>query len=211
MMRFRATGTEEAFTALYEATRADMEVWVGRMARTQGSRRDPAELLQDTYVNIYRYAGSFRDGVGGGFRGWARTIAANVVRRSTQRTGAARALELPEGAGEPIDPRPGPLASCSDGEQQDELRRAWGLLLLHYAAAFQDLSPRDREALTLVEVEGKTYAEAGKLLRVGRSNMKMIMFRARKRIRAQVLAAMGTAAPGDVAPESLSRSLRAVG
>ncbi len=211
MVRFQGSRTEDAFTALYEATRADLEVWVGRMARTQGSRRDPAELLQDTYVNIYRYAGSFRDGIGGGFRGWARTIAANVVRRSTQRTGAARALEMPEGAGEPIDPRPGPLASCSDEEQREALQAAWGLLLLHYAAAFQTLSPRDREALTMVEVEGKTYAEAGKLLRVGRSNMKMIMFRARKRIRSQILATMGTVAHAAAAAESGSESLRAVG
>lgn len=209
MLRFQETCSEEAFTALYQATAQDLEAWIRRMARQQRSRREPAELLQDTFVNIYRYAASFRDGVGGGFRGWARTIAANVVRRSTQRTGADRAVELPEGPGEPVDPRPGPEKSCAVAEESRDLRAAWGILLLHYAAAFETLSPRDREALEMVEVEGKTYAEAGALLRVGRSNMKMIMFRARKRIRAHVLAALASAGQFEV-PQP-ARSLRAVG
>ena len=40
-------------------------------------------------------------------------------------------------------------------------------------------------------------AQAGKVLKVGRSNMKMIMFRARKRIRAHVACAMQVEAEGE--------------
>lgn len=209
MLRFQRTRSGDVFQALYEATAGEMERWIRRMVSQKKSRRDPAELLQDTYVNIYRYAASFRDGVGGGFRGWARTIAANVVRRSTQRTGADRALELPEGLGEPADPRPGPDVACCADEACKELRVAWSILLLHYAEAYRALSRRDQEALELVEVEGKTYAEAGALLRVGRSNMKMIMFRARKRIRAHVLEAM--VGGGTAQAQTAALRLRAVG
>ena len=56
--------------------------------------------------------------------------------------------------------------------------------------ATQVLGERDRAALHMVEVEGLTYAEAGRRLGVGRSNMKMIMFRSRKRIRAHIQRAM---------------------
>jgi DNA-directed RNA polymerase specialized sigma24 family protein len=45
-------------------------------------------------------------------------------------------------------------------------------------------------ALELVELEGLSYAEAGARLHVGISNMKMIMFRARRRLRAKIGAAL---------------------
>lgn len=64
------------------------------------------------------------------------------------------------------------------------------ILLLHYAAAWEKLSTRDRAALEMIEVQGLSYAEAGRRLKVGRSNMKMIMFRSRKRIRTLILRAM---------------------
>ena len=82
------------------------------------------------------------------------------------------------------------LSKDEVSEEEDELKRAWVLLLLHYAQAYQLLSPRDRRALHLIEVEGLSYSEAGKHLGVGRSNMKMIMFRGRKRLRAHILGAM---------------------
>jgi DNA-directed RNA polymerase specialized sigma24 family protein len=60
------------------------------------------------------------------------------------------------------------------------------ILLALYASALRSLSAREQTALELVEVEDRTYADAAKTLRVGRSNMKMIVFRARKRIRAEI-------------------------
>ena len=195
MVLFRETRSGAVFTVLYESTRQAMSSWILHLCVGRGQRRDPLEMVQDTFVNIYRYAGSFRDGRGGGFRGWARTIAANVVRRAHQRPARAMFLDLPEGSAEPIDPRPGPAAACQSSEERAHLGQAWTFLLLHYAAAWETLSPRDREALTLVEVEGKSYSEAGVLLRVGRSNMKMIMFRARKRIRLTVLRSMAAGEP----------------
>jgi DNA-directed RNA polymerase specialized sigma24 family protein len=63
---------------------------------------------------------------------------------------------------------------------------AWAILLLQYARAWEQLGPRDRLALELIEVQGCTYAEASARLGVGLSNMKMIMFRARRRIRAAI-------------------------
>ncbi|MFT7680007.1 MAG: RNA polymerase sigma factor (sigma-70 family) [Planctomycetota bacterium] len=201
MVLFRETRSGAVFTVLYESTKQAMGSWILHLCSGRGQRKDPLDLVQDTFVNIYRYAGSFRDGRGGGFRGWARTIAANVVRRAHQRSARATFSELPEGSAEPVDPRMGPAAACQSAEQQAELARAWTFLLLHYAAAWETLSPRDREALTLVEVDGKSYTEAGSLLKVGRSNMKMIMFRARKRIRLTVLKSMAAGEPAKPQPE----------
>jgi DNA-directed RNA polymerase specialized sigma24 family protein len=56
------------------------------------------------------------------------------------------------------------------------------LLLAAYSEAYAELSERDRRAMQLVEVEERTYRDACVLLGVGLSNMKMILFRARKRL-----------------------------
>jgi DNA-directed RNA polymerase specialized sigma24 family protein len=60
------------------------------------------------------------------------------------------------------------------------------IVLVHYAEAYQQLSARDRQALDLIEVQGLSYASACRRLSVGLSNMKMILFRARRRIRARI-------------------------
>ena len=189
MLLFRERRDGASFEALYRHSRSMLLAWIVHLLAQRGQAGDPLELLQDTYVNVYRYAGSFREGEGRNFRGWARTIAANVVRKATRRHSFSLEM-MPEGGAELADSRGGPAEGVLQREAAGALRKAWMLLLLHYAQAFQRLSPRDREALHLVEVEGLTYGQAGERLGVGRSNMKMIMFRSRKRIRAHILRAM---------------------
>jgi len=210
MVRFRDSGAEPIFATLYAESRAGILVWiVGRMAAC-GMQGDPAELLQDTFVSIYRYSASFRDVKGHTFRGWARTIAANAVRRARSRRGSHLSYQaLPCGALEPDDPRLGPHDVLVRGEQCDSLARAWLLVLLHYAAAAQRLSSRDREALHMVEVEGRSYADVARHMRVRLSNTKMIIFRARKRIRSHMLAAFASA--GAPRPALREGRRRAVG
>jgi DNA-directed RNA polymerase specialized sigma24 family protein len=69
------------------------------------------------------------------------------------------------------------------------------ILLALYATALRSLSHREQAALELVEVEERTYADSARILRVGRSNMKMIVFRARKRIRAEIGRRLAQSAP----------------
>lgn len=190
MARFRETRDEGAFTALYELARAPLLGWIVQFLGARRHRMDPLEVLQDTFVNVYRYAASFDETGGRAFQGWARTIAANVVRRRLTRVRPMSLQALPNGAQEPADTRSGPARTALLDEQRRAVSQAWALLLLHYATAYAKLSERDQRALHLVEVEGLSYVEAGTVLGVGRSNMKMIIFRGRKRIRAHVLRAM---------------------
>jgi RNA polymerase sigma-70 factor (ECF subfamily) len=149
---------------------------------------DPVDLLQDTFVNIYRYAGTFRNEQPTSFRVWSRRIAMNVVRRARM---PRREDPLPEGSFEPADRRSGPSESASSLEQSRELAGAWLILLGHYAEIVLELRERDRVALGLVEVSGLSYAAAAARLGVGASNMKMIVFRARKRIRREIARRLG--------------------
>ncbi len=183
MALFRDTGRAEAFEALYALARPSVLRWIQALLRKGQSSLDPAEVLQDTFVNVYRYPASFRDEHEGSFRVWVRTIAGNLIRRRSARPPRRLSFqELPDGLQEPEDAREDPLAQALVDEEQARLRGAWMLFLGHYARAWEDLGQRDRRTLHLVEVEGLSYQEAGEVLGVGRSNMKMIVFRSRRRI-----------------------------
>lgn len=190
MALFRDTRSEETFEALYGFARPAVLRWIKSLLRKGLGHLDATELLQDTFVNVYRYPTSFRADHAGSFRVWVRTIAGNIVRRAGARGAALSFQELPEGLREPADPHGSPDQVAVVDEQSAHLKRAWLLFLCHYGRAWEQLSARDREALHLVEVEGRTYEEAGRVLQVRRSNMKMIIFRSRKRIAARMRAAM---------------------
>ena len=190
MALYRDTRSERSFEALYAVSETSVLQWIRRLLARGNAHLDPVEMLQDTFVNVFRYPKSFRDDHIGSYRVWVRTIAGNIVRRARGRTLAHPVQALPEGAGELADSCATPESNAQVGEQVRGLQGAWVIFLLHYSQAWKELRPRDQQALVLVEVEGRTYIEAGEILSVGRSNMKMIIFRARKRIAAAMQKAM---------------------
>ena len=191
MALFRDTREPQAFEALYAHARGRLLRWVHQLVGERRAHVDPVDLLQDTFVNIYRYSSRFDSRRPTSFRAWARTIAANALRRALGGGRRGRLEDFPEGLREPADPRPGPIRSVEAEEEERRLHESWLLFLEHYATAYAGLSERDRAALALVELDGCSYAEAGRLLRVGSSNMKMIMFRSRQRIQRHMRRAMG--------------------
>lgn len=182
MATYRDTRDAEVFEALHRLALPSLERWIVSLLRRSVGHLDAREIAQDALVNVYLYPSSFRDDHAGSFRVWVRTIAGNLVRRSIARARGSALLALPEAGREPADPREGPEPAAVRAEQSSDLLRAWALLVLLYQRAYSELAARDREALRLVEVEDLGYLEAGRRLGVGRSNMKMIVFRARRRI-----------------------------
>lgn len=190
MLAFQESGTSDDFEALYEHARGPLLIWIASLSAGRRSSADPAELMQDTFVNIYRYAKSFRDHGPRSFRVWSRTIAGNLVRRS--RFDTRRSFQaMPEGMQEPTDRSAGPDSQLLEAEDQRILHCAWALLLTRYAAAYERLTDRDRQALTLIEVDGLSYQAACRRLGVGLSNLKMVLFRARRKIRSAISADFG--------------------
>ena len=197
MALYRDCGRQEVFEALYALTRVSVLRWIQVLLRKGKGQLDPNELLQDTFVNVYRYPNGFRDDHDGSFRVWVRTIAGNLIRRRGSRLQRRLSFqELPEGFQEPEDRGDTPLTSAVQEEETERLREAWVLFLCHYAKAWEGLSQRDRRTLHLIEVEELSYQDAGRILQVGRSNMKMIVFRSRKRIARRMRQAMRQALAG---------------
>jgi RNA polymerase sigma factor (sigma-70 family) len=195
MARFRDSRRGADFEDLYRVARAEVLAWVVQCVGRQRVALDPFDLVQDTFVNIYRYAEGFRSDDDASFRRWARTIAGNVVRRAARaRLGSFLPASLGALGSDPCDPHPGPGHRLEQRESVRDVERAYGLVLLHYAAAFAALAPRDQRALQLVEVEGRSYREVADLLGAGLSNTKMIVFRARQRLRVRLERAFGPCA-----------------
>jgi RNA polymerase sigma factor (sigma-70 family) len=190
MALYRDEREPSAFDALYRFSGPGVLLWIRSLVGRDPSGLDPAEALQDTFVNVYRYPGAFRDEHGGSFRVWVRTIAGNVVRRAALTRGRATPQQL-ETTSELEDHARGPAQTLVDEDESQRLRRAWVLLLCYYAHAWEELGQRDRRTLHLVEVEGLSYQAAGHILGVGRSSMKMIVFRSRRRIARRMREAMG--------------------
>jgi RNA polymerase sigma factor (sigma-70 family) len=182
MVVFQRTRSHAVFNALHRRTSPLILAWAKGLLKNGSGRADPHELVQDTFVNIYSSAGSFWEGNSHTFMGWARTIAANVTRRALRRGPMVSISETDRH----VDQRPGPTIRAQYSEEIEGVRQAWTLFLALYLAAFQTLGPRDQQALHLTEVEGKDYEEVAKELGVGRKNVKMIMFRARKRLQASM-------------------------
>ena len=204
MARFRERRGAAEFQDLYEQSRAPLRAWIAGQVRMRRIPEDPDELLHETFVNIFRYCGGFRDERSGSFRVWSRRIATNVVRRAALRRfpGVATVrLDPPSGGRtqEPADTRCGPSEELSRVEEDRDLARAWILLLSFYADAFSSLRAREQRALELIEIEGCSYVEAAGRLGVGASNMKMIVFRARKRIQAAMVRRMTVPTSGELA------------
>jgi RNA polymerase sigma factor (sigma-70 family) len=189
MALFRDTRSRDVFEALHAFAGPGVLAWIKSLLGRELVNLDPCEVLQDTFVNVYRYPGAFREDHGGSFRVWVRTIAGNVVRRGAVLRSRFAQVEL-EDSVELEDHAQGPAQALLEEDEARNLRRAWVLLLHFYGEAWKQLAQRDRRTLHMVEVEGLSYQEAGRLLAVGRSNMKMIVFRARRRLARHMHAAM---------------------
>jgi RNA polymerase sigma factor (sigma-70 family) len=186
MSLFRDERDNTVFQALYEVSRGALLQWLVSLGAARRSVTDFDALIQDTFVNIYRYAGGFRDDHVRSFRVWSRTIAGNVARRSRMRSRAVTLESFPDRPIEVADAHAGPVATLELGEERRSIAAAWMIVLAQYVQAYRELAPRDRLALELIEVQGLSYADASARMRVGLSNMKMILFRARHRIRAAI-------------------------
>jgi RNA polymerase sigma factor (sigma-70 family) len=191
MVLVRDTEDPAVFEALHALSHRHLLVWV-RARILPGCRPlDAREILQDTFINIFCYRRSFRDDDGRVFGAWARTIAANAVRASARQPARFSYHALPEGLQEPTDPRALPDQIAVMKEEALHLRRTMGLFLLHYRRAWNLLKERDRQVLEWVECDGRSYAELAGMMEVSPSNIKMIVFRARLRLRVEMHRAMG--------------------
>ncbi len=184
MDAFRLTQSPLAFGLLYELNyRLFLGVISSRLRRFYFSL-DPQDVLQEVFFNIYRYPHKFKADKDQAFRHWASMIIRNTVYKCTRERDRDLTHEMHD---EEIDTRADvrhatPLGDAIRVESERICSRSYLIYLQLYLAAYQQLSQREKRALHLVECDGRPYKEAAEELSIRLENLKMVIFRARKKI-----------------------------
>ncbi|MGW1291850.1 RNA polymerase sigma factor [Streptomyces sp. NPDC002533] len=163
LLRAVAGGDAEALGALYDRHAG----WLhARLSRRCADAETVREVLQDTFVTVWRSAASHRGAQAGG---WLWVIASRRL-VDALRTGA-RAERLPGAAPEALAP------SAED-------RVLAGLEYGDVGTALAGISPELREVLRATVVDGLSTREAAALLGIPEGTVKTRAMRARRELRA---------------------------
>ena len=165
-----AFGNEEALAALYRRHAG----WLsGRVWAATASRELAEEVLQDTFLGVWRSAASFRaDGeVGAWLWGIARRRLASAVRRERRHVVMPPVWDAGRGA-EPADDPSQVVESLDDAGR---LRRA-----------VANLPGDQRIAVEAVHFDGMSVSHAAQVAHVAPGTVKSRLFRARNRLREEL-------------------------
>jgi len=181
---YRRTASPGAFALLYELNAQRFFLWIVQRLRRTGFALDPSDVLQEVFFNIYRYPHRFLADQADAFRHWTGRILRNTLLKQWRARSRSYGMERPE---EDLSERPdrtaaSPVREAIRHESERTCSIAYVLCLVHYLRAYRRLSLRERRALHLVEVKERSYREAAETLGIRLENLKMVIFRARKKI-----------------------------
>ncbi len=184
MESFRCASGRAVFGLLYELNSEHLLVQVAHCLRRYGSKSDPRDVLQEVFFNVYRYPHRFNAEREDAFRVWTAMIVRNTVLKHLRAQGRAGRHEV---AFEDLSEQPQtgalrPEEGLVDQEATAECGRVYLTYLHLYLRFYSMLSPRERSAIHMVEVEELSYRAAAERLGIKLENLKMVIFRARRKI-----------------------------
>ena len=194
MAHYREHATAQAYSLLFDLNAPRFLTIISAQARRISPRIDPNDVLQEVFLAIYRYPHRFRDDCDAAFRNWTSRIIKNAVLkqlRLTSRPGRHEVLleEFPDAEDQSTH---SPLGAVIDKEGTRATREAYILCLAFYMRAFQQLNAREQKALEAVEVDGRSYKATADMLGIKLENLKMVVFRARKKLVREIRREMQT-------------------
>ncbi len=181
LIREAQAGSRSAFDALVR----QYEHQVLRLAlHLTGSEHDAEDIYQEAFLKAFRYIGNFRFECS--FYTWIYRIVTNLCldqlrRKKTRREEHAVVLDH---SGEEIDV----LASVSDNRSFSNPARELDRKLLaeKIQAALVKLTPRERMVFELKHYQGLRLRTIGEMLNTTKETAKNTLFRATKKLRAQL-------------------------
>jgi RNA polymerase sigma factor (sigma-70 family) len=181
---YKHTGDPAVFALLFELNRASFQHAIHCSLRRVHHQVDEQDVLQEVFLNIYRYPHRFLADKPDAFRGWGHRIARNTLLKFLKgQSRLARFCEMDADVLQPEDFRTRrPDRAASDAESAGVVDRAYLLYLQLYLLHFRRLSAKERIALTMVEVDGVSYRDAAAALQIRLENLKMVIFRGRRKI-----------------------------
>lgn len=157
--------------ALWEELHAGVSRFVRRRVQNHA---DVQDIVQGVFLRIHKGLGGLKDEAR--LHAWIYGAARNAIIDHYRRKG--RAKESPAGSVDDL-----PDHADVPGQRDDE-HGALSELATCVRPFMGRLSPRDREALQAVEVDGLSQVEAARRLQLSNSGMKSRVQRARRRLKA---------------------------
>ncbi len=157
-----AQGEEAAFRFLVQRWEKDVLAFMIHML---GSVEEAEDLVQDTFVQVYRKASGYN--AQGLFKSWLFRIAGNQARSRLRRRKILRWVRFDTKEHEMPAAAAGPLADL----EQTETTRA-------VQAAVAELPPRQREALVLHRFRGLKYKEVAAVMQTTVPGVESLIQRA---------------------------------
>jgi RNA polymerase sigma factor (sigma-70 family) len=184
MESFRQSSSRGCFGLLYELNSPHLLGQVASCLRRYSSKADPRDVLQEVFFNIYRYPHRFNCEREDAFRVWTAMIVRNTVLKHLRAQGRAGRHEIAfeDLSDQPAERGARPDHGVIDREATSECGRVYLTYLHLYLHFYSMLSPRERAAIHMVEVEEISYREAADRLGIKLENLKMVIFRARRKI-----------------------------
>lgn len=139
--------------------------------RLTGNRSEADDLAQEAVLEAFRAFPHFQPGTR--FDRWIARIMTHTFIDGTRRRRRhpAASLDQPDAA-DPVDPAPGPEEAASQRELHDRVQRA-----------LTGLAPEFRTAVVLVDLEGHSYEDASRIMRVPVGTVRSRLHRARHALR----------------------------
>lgn len=137
--------------------------------RLTGNRQDAEDLTQDTFVRVFRSLHTYTPGT---FEGWLHRITTNLFLDSARRRQRIRM--------DALSVAPDHVWGASTGPEELHNDAA---LDADVAAALRSLSPEQRVAVVLCDIEGLSYEEIAKVLDIKLGTVRSRIARGRAALR----------------------------
>jgi RNA polymerase sigma factor (sigma-70 family) len=184
MSCYKDTGEPRVFALLFELNEASFAQAIQYKLRRTASGVDARDVLQEVFLNIYRYPHRFVAEKADSFRNWGHRIVRNTLLKFLKNESRRmRFATIDEDIGQRPDPLVrSPYRCAEEAETAEAADLAYVLYLDLYMIHFEQLSAKERHALTMVEVDGLSYKAAAAELGIRLENLKMVIFRGRRKI-----------------------------
>ena len=181
---FKNTSDQQVFGLLFELNQQAFAQAIRFQLRRGISRVDANDVLQEVFLNVYRYPHRFQAVKPESFRNWGHRIVRNTLLKFLKReTRRSRLLTCEEDLSRRPDSEfHAPDREAANAEIAGVVDRAFVLYLNLYWMSFRKLSAREQRALKLVEIDGVSYKDAAADLGIRLENLKMVIFRGRRKV-----------------------------
>lgn len=181
---YKQTGDTKVFAMLFDLNRDSFLSAIQSRVRRGATGVDAQDVLQEVFLNIYRYPRRFLCDRPDSFRNWGHRIVRNTLLKFLKgESRLSRFTPLEEDMGQKADVKARtPLRSATDSESAGLVDFAFLVYLNLYLMHFRRLSPKEQRALSMVEVEGASYKDTAAELGIRLENLKMVIFRGRRKI-----------------------------